>query len=68
MKFRLPALAIFSLCLFVSNRVSAQKDSVDQKRWSASWIDVPGPQVDYEYCLFRKTLNLASKPSTFVVK
>jgi len=52
----------------MSARVSAQKDTVDEKRWNASWIDVPGPQTDYEYCLFRKTLNLASKPANFVVK
>jgi len=68
MKSRLPALAIVLLCVFMSARVAAQKDTIDKKRWNASWIDVPGPQADYEYCLFRKTFSIVSKPSTFVVK
>ncbi|MGZ3946404.1 MAG: alpha-L-rhamnosidase-related protein, partial [Mucilaginibacter sp.] len=68
MKSRLLAVVIVLLCLFVSNRVAAQKDTIDKKPWNALWVDVPGQQGDYEYCLFRKTLNLASKPSTFVVK
>jgi len=68
MKFRLTASAALLLCLFISNHVSAQKDTVDKKRWNAFWIDVPGGAHDYEYCLFRKTLNIASKPASYVVK
>ncbi|MBS1528689.1 MAG: alpha-L-rhamnosidase N-terminal domain-containing protein [Bacteroidetes bacterium] len=68
MKLRLLISAALLLCLFTSNRASAQKDSVDRKPWNAHWIDVPGQEKDYEYCLFRKTVNLGSKPSSFVVK
>ena len=30
--------------------------------------DVPGQANDYEYCLFRKTLNIAAKPANYIVK
>ena len=68
MKFRLLASASLLLCLFISRNASAQKDSMDTTRWKAHWIDVPGQSKDYEYCLFRKTINVASKPASFVVK
>ena len=39
-----------------------------QKQWQASWIAVPNaPTQDYGVYLFRKTLNLAAKPTSFVV-
>ncbi|HEX3384702.1 MAG TPA: hypothetical protein VHS53_05925, partial [Mucilaginibacter sp.] len=68
MKFRLLISASLLLCLFISINASAQKDVIDTTRWKARWIDVPGQSKDYEYCLFRKTINLASKPASFVVK
>ncbi|HWD89602.1 MAG TPA: alpha-L-rhamnosidase N-terminal domain-containing protein [Mucilaginibacter sp.] len=68
MKFRLLIPAALLLCLFISFNASAQKDAIDTTHWKARWIDVPGQAKDYEYCLFRKTISLASKPASFVVK
>ncbi len=68
MKYRL--LFIFLLILVGNNRLFAQSDnqSITTKRWNASWIKVPGEPIDgYEICLFRKTLNLANKPGTYIV-
>ena len=69
MKFRSSSFAILFLC-FVTllNEAAAQKSTVDSKRWNAYWIDVPGHAKDYEVCLFRKALDIAVKPSTYVVK
>lgn len=37
--------------------------------WNAFWIKVPGESsVNYEVCLFRKTLNLSNKPATYLVR
>ena len=39
-----------------------------QKQWPASWITVPdAPTNAYGVYLFRKTLDLSSKPATFVI-
>jgi len=36
--------------------------------WSAHWISPPGaPATDYAVCHFRRTIELAAKPSRFVV-
>ena len=69
MKLRSPFFAVLLLC-FVAllNKAAAQKATVDQKRWNAYWIDVPGQAKDYEVCLFRKTLDIAAKPANYVVK
>jgi alpha-L-rhamnosidase len=69
MKFSLCCAAILLLCFVASlNKASAQKSTVDEKPWNAHWIDVPGQGTDYEVCLFRKTLDIAAKPATYIVK
>jgi len=69
MKLRSPCFAMLLLCFaIVMDKASAQKSTVDQKRWNAYWIDVPGQAKDYEVCLFRKTLDIAAKPANYVVK
>ncbi len=68
MKYRF--LFLFLLALGGNSTLFAQSDdqSITAKRWNASWIKVPGEPVDgYEICLFRKTLNLANKPATYLV-
>lgn len=59
----------FSL-LLISFIATAQKIdlSILQKQWKASWITVPGEQPDgYGVYLFRKNIDLAVKPSSFVI-
>ncbi len=69
MKFRSLSFATLLLCSAVLlSKATAQKSTVDQKYWNANWISVPGPAKDYEVCLFRKTLDIVAKPTTFVVK
>jgi len=68
MKFRLFVLAILLSFFVVSfQKTVAQTNIADQKRWNAHWINVPGQGRDYEMCLFRKTLNLVTKPSNYKV-
>src|ERR1700740_2210145 len=66
-----PCYSVFTiifLCFLLSAKhVYSQSASVDQKRWNAYWIDVPGKVNDYEICLFRKELNLTTKPGTYKV-
>ena len=67
MKLRLLILALLPF-LFISIHASAQKETMDTVHWKAHWINVPGLQKDYEYCLFRKIINLPTRPTAFVVK
>ena len=42
--------------------------SATPSRWNASWITVSGGTgSDYEICLFRKTISIAAKPTTYLV-
>lgn len=57
-------------CLLLSFAVAAQPidSAILQKRWSASWIAVPNESADgYGVYLFRKAVELNSKPSTFII-
>src|SRR5271154_1315492 len=68
MKYRL--LFLFLLSIVGNDTLFAQSNnqSIVSKRWNAYWIKVPGEPVDgYEICLFRKTLDLANKPATYLV-
>src|SRR5437868_1489383 len=61
---------LFFLSLFTFSRSYAQTPDQTNKptRWNAQWITVPGGTgVDYEICLFRKTIDLATKPSSYLV-
>jgi alpha-L-rhamnosidase len=67
MKYRFFLPFIFFL-LFYATAFTQINQSVNEKQWQASWIKVPGEVAnDYEVCLFRKTLNLANKPATYLV-
>ncbi|MGZ3820388.1 MAG: alpha-L-rhamnosidase-related protein [Mucilaginibacter sp.] len=70
MKYR--HLSICLLLLFIGSlRAFAQTSgqSIEKKQWDAYWIKVPGePTADYEVCLFRKTLDISNKPTTYKVK
>ena len=61
------AVALFLLTML---NVTAQKvdPSILQKQWKASWIEVPGELPDgYGVYLFRKNIDLPSKPGSFVI-
>ena len=62
------ASSILSLC---PNSYSQElsKESITYKgNWNASWITCPdAPQRDYGVYHFRKTINLLTKPSRFIV-
>ncbi|KIA86517.1 alpha-L-rhamnosidase N-terminal domain-containing protein [Flavobacterium sp. AED] len=56
--------------LLVSTISFAQKiaPSILENRWQAFWVTVPSATTDgYGVYLFRKTIELASKPSSFIV-
>ncbi|MFV8341027.1 alpha-L-rhamnosidase N-terminal domain-containing protein [Flavobacterium sp. XS2P39] len=65
--------AIIILCLhvlLVSTITFAQKiaPSILENRWQAFWVTVPNATADgYGVYLFRKTVELASRPSSFTV-
>lgn len=58
------------LILFFITGTDAQKtnDQILNKRWDAYWINVPGaPAHDYGVYHFRKSFELAAKPSKFII-
>jgi alpha-L-rhamnosidase len=70
MKIRFTALVIPLLYFVVSvNNVLAQKPVADEKRWNASWVNVPGEAANgYEICLFRKAISFVDKPAKYMVR
>ncbi len=61
---------IYGFLIFSLNPSSAQnvKTEILQKQWTASWITVPdAPPNAYGVYLFRKTMDLRAKLSSFVV-
>ncbi|HET9278087.1 MAG TPA: alpha-L-rhamnosidase N-terminal domain-containing protein, partial [Flavitalea sp.] len=69
---RLITLLLFITLFSLSPKNHAQelpKESITHKgNWNAWWIICPGaPQRDYGVYHFRKTFNLATKPSKFIV-
>ncbi len=68
MKYRF-AILFLLLSFYSSYSVFAQTGGIQAaKRWNAYWIKAPGePANGYEVCLFRKTLNLVSKPAAYLV-
>ncbi len=74
MKFTI--VIFFSLLLFITNQeLSAQKivnvapnPELLKKRWQAEWITCPNMSLsDFNVLFFRKTFNLESQPSSFIV-
>ena len=58
-------LSLFT-CIWSYGQTTDQNNKPN--RWNAQWITVPGGTgVDYEICLFRKTINLTTKPSSYLV-
>lgn len=58
---------LFSLITLIG---FAQKieSAILEKRWSAQWISVPNASADgYGIYLFRKTMELAAKPNSFII-
>ncbi|MBL7697398.1 MAG: alpha-rhamnosidase [Chitinophagaceae bacterium] len=69
MKYLLLA-ALFIAVLIVPGRVVSQNIQRDllHKQWAASWIEVAGePSDQYGVYLFRKKINLSSKPSSYTI-
>jgi len=66
MKLLLACLAFTAL---LNLNLSAQSNSTDiPQQWNASWISVPGINpTGYGVYLFRKTFNLITKPSEFII-
>jgi hypothetical protein len=59
------ALLITSSISSFSQQIPAD---IIYKKWDASWIEVPGePSNGYGVYLFRKKINLSSKPSTYII-
>jgi hypothetical protein len=62
----------FAVVSFLLTMFSATAQKIDpsilQKQWKAAWIAVPGEQPDgYGVYLFRKNVDLPSKPGSFVI-
>ena len=67
-----PFCKLLFVCFYIFNAFDLQAQQVDaallQKQWKASWIEVPGQSATgYGVYLFRKTMELPSKPVSFVV-
>lgn len=57
-----------SLCILLSGKAEAQSLDLLKEEWPASWITVPvSDEEGYGVYLFRKTLELETAPSTFVI-
>ncbi|HVV54760.1 MAG TPA: hypothetical protein VHC47_05530, partial [Mucilaginibacter sp.] len=67
MKFRYAFAAVILLLFCTSLKSFSQEIKVDEKPRNAYWITVPGEAKDYEVCLFRKTIDLPGKPSSYKV-
>ncbi|MBV8390444.1 MAG: alpha-L-rhamnosidase N-terminal domain-containing protein [Mucilaginibacter sp.] len=68
MKNRLFLLFLLFALTYTRSFAQAPDQTDKPSRWNAQWITVPGGTgVDYEICLFRKSVNIASKPSTYLV-
>jgi hypothetical protein len=70
MTLKHPIVFISTCFFFFSGIASAQQiaPAILEKQWQAFWISVPGePAYDYGVYMFRKQLNLAVKPTSFVV-
>ncbi len=66
------SIYIASVILFILFAISTKAQSIDlsilQKPWKASWITVPDePTQGYGIYLFRKTIDITSKPTAYVV-
>ena len=58
----------FFTFLTIATQAQNINPTILQKQWQAMWIAVPNaPTQDYGVYLFRKTLDLATKPTSFVI-
>jgi alpha-L-rhamnosidase len=68
--YKLNKILSVAVWLLLSFVVKAQPidQAILQKRWSASWVTVPNESTDgYGVYLFRKTVELNTKPATFII-
>src|ERR1700733_10424820 len=66
----IPGMIVFISVLFMNRNGLAQSTdpSLLMNQWQASWIAVPGESpAGYGVYLFRKTIDLNSKPDSFVI-
>lgn len=62
------AFSLFFLCANAQFGPPTGEPDVINKRWHAQWISVPNASNDgYGVYLFRKTIELAAKPSTYKI-
>ncbi|MGZ8540289.1 MAG: alpha-L-rhamnosidase-related protein, partial [Chitinophagaceae bacterium] len=62
--------SILFFCFLTGAGIQAQSigPAILEKQWTASWIAVPGEQpANYGVYLFRKSLELATRPASFVI-
>lgn len=60
--------AVFCLALSFFTEAQMIDPAILQKRWPAFWITVPNESTDgYGVYLFRKTIELNTKPGTFII-
>ena len=69
MKYLLNFSTLLAYLLIVTNSYAQPIDpSILKKQWTASWIAVPEEGANsYGVYLFRKNIELAAKPSSFVI-
>ena len=61
-------ISLFSLSLQIPAQELARESITHKGNWNASWITCPGaPQRDYGVYHFRKTIDLTTKPSRFII-
>jgi alpha-L-rhamnosidase len=61
-------LTILLFCLLVSNQTEAQTKDWSQTQWNAFWIKpAEGRATEFGVHLFRKSFDLAEKPTQFLV-
>ena len=61
-------LVLFIVLFSTISKAQKIESAILEKRWSASWVAVPNESpYDYGVYLFRKTLDFAAQPTSFVV-
>src|ERR1700712_1205112 len=69
MRYLLNLLLLFTVLLPVKNSYAQTAGSMSSdKPWNSSWIAAPNdPGTEYGVYYFRKSIDLAAKPTTFII-
>ncbi|MHA8099448.1 alpha-L-rhamnosidase-related protein [Aquirufa aurantiipilula] len=68
MNFRSRVILLLLLCQSIFTYSQQVSSDILQKRWQANWICVPNTSPDaYGVYMFRKTIDLSSKPQSFII-